>query len=206
MIQPAREMILVRFEDGKAEPLALDELAARIVENEGPKVVEPWIAEQIACAIFYYLRTELKRDWISSRELFWILRAAVEGLTQARQQHPQLFDSCNEAMGKQAATSSKPPAVIVHAVVEADLHHIAVECGGGFELAFFDRLGGLVGQLERERPAIIRLTRLRPCVKTILGAHYWSRSCQRFSEEILGFVRGRLSRVGAKKTSVILIS
>ena len=206
MIQPAREMILVRFDDGKAEPLALDELAARIVENEGPKVVEPWIAEQIACAIFYYLRTELKRDWISSRELFWILRAAVEGLTQARQQHPQLFDSASDAQKKTQSTPNRAPSVAVHAVVEADLHHLAVECGGGFELAFFDRLGGLVAQLEGQHPAVIRFTRLRPCVKTILGAQLWSGRCQRFSEEILVFVRGRLARVGARQTSVILIS
>ncbi len=188
MIQPANDVIFVRFENGRAEPLALEELAARIAENEGPTVVQPWVAEQLAHAIFHYLRTELKRDWVSGRELFWILRAAVDGLVRARQSYPRLFEG-----------TARP-------VVETDLHNLAIQCGGGFELAFFDKLGGLVADIERQHPAVIRFTRLRPCVKTIVGAQLWSRSCQRLSEEILAFVRGRIGKAGTLQTSLLLIS
>src|SRR5881398_2288351 len=77
--------------------------------------------------------------------------------------------------------------------ISISLLDIARHAGAGYELAFFDLLEKQIAALVATRVDNLRLCSLQPCVKHLRGAKTWTRACDALREEIVCFVRERLT-------------
>ena len=79
------------------------------------------------------------------------------------------------------------------------MHHletaveIAREAGSGYELAFFDLLEKRINRLVETGTDTLHLVSLYACVKHLRGLKIWSRGCDSLREEIVCFVREKLT-------------
>src|ERR1041385_7136220 len=77
--------------------------------------------------------------------------------------------------------------------VSFSLLTIAQDAGAGYELAFFDGLEKRINALVNAGADSLLLCDLQACVKHLRGAKTWIRTCDTLREEIICFVRERLS-------------
>src|SRR5437763_488781 len=77
--------------------------------------------------------------------------------------------------------------------ISISLLDIAYHAGAGYELAFFDLLEKRINNLIEIGADNLQLCSLQPCVKHLRGVNTWTRSCDRLREEIVCFVRERLT-------------
>src|SRR5216117_1681319 len=77
--------------------------------------------------------------------------------------------------------------------ISISLLDIARHAGAGYELAFFDLLEKQIAALVATRVDNLQLCSLQPCVKHLRGAKTWTRACDALREEIVCFVRERLT-------------
>jgi hypothetical protein len=77
--------------------------------------------------------------------------------------------------------------------VSCSLLTIAQEAGAGYELAFFDGLEKRISALVNAGADSLLLCDLQACVKHLRGAKTWTRMCDTLREEVICFVRERLS-------------
>jgi hypothetical protein len=80
-----------------------------------------------------------------------------------------------------------PPPISVSLV---DLAH---EAGSGYELAFFDLLEKRLAALIETGVDNLQLCSLQPCVKHLRRTRVWTRACDSLREEIVCFIRERLT-------------
>ena len=73
-----------------------------------------------------------------------------------------------------------------------DLREIAA-ASEDFELVFFKRLRDEFDRQAKDSTDVVRFWGLRGCVKRILGAKRWGQRCERFSDQIVDFLRECLS-------------
>jgi len=86
--------------------------------------------------------------------------------------------------------SPSPPPISV------SLLDIAHRAGTGYELAFFDLLEKRISALIGTNVDNLRLCSLQSCVKHLRGVKTWTRACDALREEIVCFVRERLTMAG----------
>jgi hypothetical protein len=77
--------------------------------------------------------------------------------------------------------------------VAISLQEIAEQAAGGYELAFFDALEKRIAALVTSGAETLQLFGLQQCVKHLRGAKAWTRACDALREEIVCFVREKLS-------------
>lgn len=77
--------------------------------------------------------------------------------------------------------------------VSISLLDIAHHAGAGYELAFFDLLEKRIGSLIEIGADSFQLCSLQSCVKRLRGAKTWTRACDALREEIVCFVREKLT-------------
>jgi hypothetical protein len=70
---------------------------------------------------------------------------------------------------------------------------IADEAGTGYELAFFDLLEKRINRLMDTGVDNLQLCSLQTCVKHLRGVKMWTRACDALREEIVCFVREKLT-------------
>jgi hypothetical protein len=70
---------------------------------------------------------------------------------------------------------------------------IAHHAGTGYELAFFDLLEKRISSLIATGADNLQLCSLYACVKHLRGVRMWTRACDALREEIVCFVRERLT-------------
>jgi len=70
---------------------------------------------------------------------------------------------------------------------------IAHHAGAGYELAFFDLLEKRINSLIEIGADNLQLCALQACVKHLRGVKTWTRACDRLREEIVCFVREKLT-------------
>lgn len=80
--------------------------------------------------------------------------------------------------------------------ISISLLEIALDAGGGYELAFFDCLEKRISALLRTGTDTLSIYGLQACVKHVRGAKTWSRSCDSLREEIVCFIREKLATAG----------
>src|SRR5437588_6877823 len=83
--------------------------------------------------------------------------------------------------------SPSPPPISV------SLLDIAYLAGTGYELAFFDLLEKRINALVATGADNLQLCSLQSCVKHLRGVKTWTRACDTLREEIVCFVREKLS-------------
>src|SRR6266487_996292 len=77
--------------------------------------------------------------------------------------------------------------------ISISLLDIAHHAGAGYELAFFDLLEKRISSLIETGADNLRLCSLQSCVKRLRGVKTWTRACDALREEIVCFVRERLT-------------
>src|SRR5437762_10046205 len=77
--------------------------------------------------------------------------------------------------------------------ISISLLDIARHAGAGYELAFFDLLEKRISSLIETGVDNLRLCSLQSCVKHLRGVKTWTRACDALREEIVCFVRERLT-------------
>ncbi|MGA7273602.1 MAG: hypothetical protein WBX14_02045 [Candidatus Udaeobacter sp.] len=77
--------------------------------------------------------------------------------------------------------------------ISISLLDIAHHAGAGYELAFFDLLEKRISSLIETGADNLRLCSLQSCVKHLRGVKTWTRACDALREEIVCFVRERLT-------------
>ncbi len=77
--------------------------------------------------------------------------------------------------------------------ISISLLDIAHHAGTGYELAFFDLLEKRISSLIETGADNLRLCSLQSCVKHLRGVKSWTRPCDALREEIVCFVRERLT-------------
>jgi hypothetical protein len=81
--------------------------------------------------------------------------------------------------------------------ISISLLDIAYEAGTGYELAFFDLLEKRINTLVETGVDDLRLCSLQSCVKYLRGVKPWTRACDALREEIVCFVREKLTSNGS---------
>ncbi|HMJ05430.1 MAG TPA: hypothetical protein VK474_04155 [Chthoniobacterales bacterium] len=77
--------------------------------------------------------------------------------------------------------------------ISFSLLDLAHEAGAGYELAFFDALEKRIDALVGTGTDSLQLCGLQVCVKHLRGAKTWTRACDALREEVVCFVREKLS-------------
>jgi hypothetical protein len=77
--------------------------------------------------------------------------------------------------------------------ISISLLDIAHEAGTGYELAFFDLLEKRINMLIETGVDDLQLCSLQSCVKHLRGVKAWTRACDALREEIVCFVREKLT-------------
>jgi hypothetical protein len=81
--------------------------------------------------------------------------------------------------------------------ISISLLDIAYESGTGYELAFFDLLEKRINTLVETGVDDLQLCSLQSCVKHLGGVKAWTRACDALREEIVCFVREKLTSNGS---------
>ena len=81
--------------------------------------------------------------------------------------------------------------------ISVSLLDIAYEAGTGYELAFFDLLEKRINTLVETGVDDLQLCSLQSCVKHLRGVKAWTRACDALREEIVCFVREKLTSNGS---------
>jgi hypothetical protein len=79
--------------------------------------------------------------------------------------------------------------------ISISLLDIAYHAGTGYELAFFDLLEKRINRLIETGADNFHLCSLQACVKHLRGVKSWTRACDGLREEIVCFVREKLTFV-----------
>jgi hypothetical protein len=77
--------------------------------------------------------------------------------------------------------------------ISISLFEIAHDAGTGYELAFFDLLEKRINALLETGADNLQLCSLQACVKHLRGTKMWTRACDSLREEIVCFVREKLT-------------
>lgn len=81
--------------------------------------------------------------------------------------------------------------------ISISLIDVAHQAGTGYELAFFDLLEKRINALIDTRVDNLQLCSLAACVKHLRGVKTWTRACDFLREEIVCFVRDKLTSTTA---------
>jgi hypothetical protein len=136
----------------------------------------------MAEALIFYLRNDEQRDSIEFADLV-------------------------SAVGKLALSCGFPSVTIENdVVVSADLYRMAQSTGYGFELAFFQSIERSIGELRTRNARLVRFVGLRPCVKMLVGAKNWCKTCQRLNDEIVAFIRSHMQHWSHERPVLFAVS
>lgn len=183
MIPRSQQAIYVHLPDGKIAPLLPDVMAEAFCKSQSVSGhLEPWQVQEMVEALIYYLRADLRQETIELEDLISALR--------------ELGAVC----GFDAETRSEA------AVASADLYQLARGTGYGFELGFFQSVERSIQEFRSRDARLVRFVRLRSCVKMLVGAKNWCKSCQRLSDEIVAFIRSHMQQWSHERPILIAVS
>jgi hypothetical protein len=183
MIQQNHHSIYLLLPNGEKLPLLAHSVAINLCqENTADGGMESWQIEEMAEALIYHLRVDLKRDTIPLEEF----AAALSKLT--------------------AICGGNDAALQASIVPATDLYELAQATGGGFELGFFQSVERAIQEFRQRNTRLVRFVRLHSCVKLLVGAKNWGKSCQRVNDDIVSFIRSRMLQDAEKAPVVFAVS
>src|SRR5881396_4250656 len=131
-----------------------------------------WLTEHVTKSIAFYLRLRNDENVVAFSQLSQTVRYVLKVIGY-KEIVPHFAPS--------------PPPISI------SLLDIAHEAGTGYELAFFDLLEKRINMLIETRVDNLQLCSLQSCVKHLRGVKTWTRACDALREEIVCFVRERLT-------------
>jgi hypothetical protein len=175
MILSRDDIAWVRAEDGQLTPFDEGRLAESIhstAELVGHR--DWWLAESVAAAIHHYVVECTGEHTIAASK---VVSTAVNVLAMLG------YVEISQAYARRGERT------------EIRLDEMLAQASGGFELGFFRQLDTALRAVADEELSIVRLCGLRACVMQLRGAHRWGASCRQLAEEIVGYVRTRVSNI-----------
>src|SRR6266567_897199 len=131
-----------------------------------------WLTDHVTESIAFYLHLRNDENVVAFNQLSQTVRYVLKVI------------GYKEIVPHFAPT---PPPVTI------SLFEIAYSAGGGYELAFFDLLEKRINILIETGADNLQLCSLQSCVKHLRGVKTWTRACDALREEIVCFVRERLT-------------
>jgi hypothetical protein len=131
-----------------------------------------WLTDHVTESIAFYLHLRNDENVIAFSQLSQTVRYVLQAIGY-KEIVPHFAPS--------------PPPVSV------SLLSIAHRAGAGYELAFFDLLEKQIDSLIETGAQSLRLCELQACVKHLHATKTWTRACDALREEIVCFVREKLS-------------
>jgi hypothetical protein len=131
-----------------------------------------WLTDHVTESITFYLRLRNDECVVALRQLSQTVRYVLKVIGY-KEIIPHFMPS--------------PPPVSV------SLLDLAFEAGTGYELAFFDLLEKRVQALVQTGSEKLHLCSLSAAVKHLRGTKIWTRNCDPLREEIVCFIRDKLT-------------
>src|SRR6266516_3466106 len=131
-----------------------------------------WLTDHVTESIAFYLHLRNDENVVAFSQLSQTVRYVLKAIGY-KEIVPHLAPS--------------PPPISI------SLLDIAHHAGAGYELAFFDLLEKRISSLIETGADNLRLCSLQSCVKHLRGVKTWTRACDALREEIVCFVRERLT-------------
>ena len=137
---------------------------------------------EAAAAVVHYFKYDLHRETVSVAEFSDALQRALRCFG---------YDVTTNTFEKGVPSGT-------------DLRELA-RAAEDYELVFFQRLRTEFMRQTKESKEVVRFWGLRGCVKQITGAKRWGHTCERFSEQVVDFLRNCLSiEPGAQSRGLIV--
>jgi len=131
-----------------------------------------WLTDHVTESIAFYLHLRNDENVVAFNQLSQTVRYVLKAIGY-KEIVPHFAPS--------------PPPIFI------SLLDIAHHAGAGYELAFFDLLEKRISSLIETGADNLRLCSLQSCVKHLRGVKTWTRACDALREEIVCFVRERLT-------------
>ena len=183
MIALAADCILLRRENGEAEPIDYGTISIEVV-TEGQSAFDEAFVKEASAAVLHYFKNELGRESVTLGEFSEALEKVLKGFSQ--EQEPAAVD-CESR------------------IVEADLQKLAASSSDAFELTFFPRLRAELRSQLRLSPQMLRFRGLRSCVLRLTGARRWTHQCRNLQDQIVGFLRECLAAETQSASCALLV-
>jgi hypothetical protein len=135
-----------------------------------------WLTDHVTESIAFYLRLRNDENVVAFSQLSQTVRYVLKVIGY-KEIVPHFVPS--------------PPPICI------SLLDIAHQAGTGYELAFFDLLEKRINGLIETRVDNLQLCSLQSCVKHLRGVKMWTRACDVLREEIVCFVREKLTSTTA---------
>ena len=173
MIALADGLPLVQIDTGRAIAFERDWLLRTVVQAAAKAGYQKWwLAEHVTESVVSYLTLQFEQNVISIPELVKAVQSVLQVIGYA-EIAPHFVPGLPGA--------------------RLSLVELAREAGTGYELLFFQRLGGQLRSLLGSGTTYFELTGLAPCVKQLRSRKSWSRECDALRTEIVNFVRNQTS-------------
>jgi hypothetical protein len=131
-----------------------------------------WLTDHVTESIAFYLRLRNDENVVAFSQLSQTVRYVLEAIGY-------------KEIGPHFVPSPPP--------ISISLVDIAHQAGAGYELAFFDLLERRLNALIETGADNLQLCSLQSCVKHLRGVKTWTRACDALREEIVCFVREKLT-------------
>ena len=131
-----------------------------------------WLTDHVTESIAFYLHLRNDENVVAFNQLSQTVRYVLKAIGY-KEIVPHFAPS--------------PPPICI------SLLDIAYHAGAGYELAFFDLLEKRINALIATGVDTLQLCSLQSCVKHLRGVKTWTRACDALREEIVCFVRERLT-------------
>jgi hypothetical protein len=173
MVAFKEEFPYLRTESGQLFEFNRDWLHAAI-NRAADKAGYPswWLTDHVTESIAFYLRLRNDESVVAFKQLSQTVRYVLKVIG-----YKEIIPHFAPA----------PPPISISLV------DIAHEAGTGYELAFFDLLEKRIDTLIETGADNLQLCSLQACVKHLRGVKMWTRACDALREEIVCFVREKLT-------------
>ena len=131
-----------------------------------------WLTDHVTESIAFYLRLRNDESVVAFSQLSQTVRYVLKAIG-----YKEIIPYF---------TPAPPP-------ISISLVDIAQEAGTGYELAFFDLLEKRIHTLIETGVDNLQLCSLQACVKYLRRTKVWTRACDALREEIVYFIRERLT-------------
>lgn len=181
MIQLHPEYLIFQTSQGELIPCSAESVTIELI-GDASSFLDPNTVREAAAAVVHYFKYELGRETVSVSEFSNALERALK------------------CFGYEVTTSCDKP----EGATGTDMREIACATEE-FELGFFKQLREEFHRQVTESAEVVRFCGLRGSIKQVIGAKRWSRRCERFSEQVVDYLRECLNVEGGSPSRGLVV-
>ena len=186
MIALADGLPLLELEDGEIVAFPRDWLLRGLIQAAARAGYQKWwLADHVTESVVTYLALQFEENVVT-----------VPSLTTTVQSVLQVIGYAEIAPYFEPGLPG----------VRLSLVEMARQAGTGYELLFFQQLGGTLRKMLGAGATFFELVGLAPCVKQLRSRKTWSRDCEALQSEIVSFVRNQTCIAPAQREITVRLS